>query len=66
MADFFKVVVEQALDGNTVENGGSRLTYEVYGMSNAEANAMNIGITEAALQVVKAVAAQKAAANPTG
>ncbi len=66
MSDYLKVVIEQAVGGVNVQENGSRTTYEVFGNDNNMANAMNIGITEAVIAEVKAFAAQKAAANPTG
>ena len=62
MTDIVKVVIEQADDEGML----SRVTAEWAQMPNAEANALNIGVTQAILDMVKSFAAQKAAANPTG
>ena len=66
MTDIVKVVIEQAVNGGPVEESGSRLTFEVFGLDNTYANIASRGLARAMAAEVDNWAAQKAAANPTG
>ena len=65
MADIVKVVIEQAVDGGPVEEGGSRLTFEVFGLDNTYANIASRGLAKAVAAEVDRWAAEKAS-SPTG
>jgi len=64
MADKMKIVMEQGVDGNEADVVGTRVTYEINGLTNAEANAFSVEVTAAVLGVVRQVVQAKA--NPTG
>jgi len=66
VTDIVKVVIEQAVGGGPVEQNGSRLTFEVFGLDNTYANIASRDMAKAIVAVVDNWAAQKAAANPTG